>query len=162
MLGSGDGTFIESPGSPFPCGAAPFGIATGDVNGDGTPDLAIVNSPTITAESKGSDGLWILSGDGHGKFSALAGSPFKTGKSPSRLAIGDLDNDGINDIAVTNYNDRSITIFYMSKDNVRESQAISVGNRPDGIAIQDLDGDKKKDILVSNFDDNTITILFSK
>jgi hypothetical protein len=162
LLGNGDGSFTEAEGSPFPCGAAPFGIATGDVNGDGNPDLAIVNSPTITAESKGLDGLWILLGDGRGKFSTLNGSPFKTGKSPSRLAIGDLNNDGVNDVAVTNYNDKSITIFYMSKTGVHKSQTIQAGSHPDGIAVQDLNGDRKKDILVSNFDDNTITILFSK
>lgn len=162
LLGNGNGTFLEPEGSPFQCGAAPFGVAIGDVNGDGNPDLAIVNSPTITAESKGVDGLWILLGNGHGKFSTLYGSPFKTGKSPSRLAIADLDNDGINDIALTNYNDKSISIFYMKKGGVIKSQTIQVGNHPDGIAIHDLNGDGKKDIVVSNFDDNTVTILQSK
>ncbi|MGH2648220.1 MAG: FG-GAP repeat domain-containing protein [Ginsengibacter sp.] len=162
LLGNGDGSFTEAKGSPFPCGAAPFGVAISDVNGDTNPDLAIVNSPTITAESKGLDGLWILTGDGQGNFSALNGSPFKTGKSPSRLAICDLDNDGINDIAVTNYNDKGITIFYMSKSGVHKSQTIQTGNRPDGIAAQDLNADGKKDIVVGNFDDNTITILLSK
>ena len=102
LLGDGNGNFHEAAGSPFACGDAPFGVAIGDVNGDGNPDLAIVNSPTITSESKGSDGLWILLGDGTGKFSSLAGSPFKTGRSPSRLAIGDINGDRINDIAVTN------------------------------------------------------------
>jgi hypothetical protein len=162
LLGNGKGAFIEPNGSPFHCGAAPFGVAIDDVNDDGNPDLAIVNSPTITAESKGMDGLWILLGDGHGNYHTLSGSPFKTGKSPSRLAIGDLDNDGINDIAVTNYNDKSITIFYMSKKGVNKSQTIQVGSHPDGIAIHDLNGDKRKDIIVTNFDDNTVTILLSK
>ncbi|HSZ87570.1 MAG TPA: VCBS repeat-containing protein [Puia sp.] len=162
LLGDGNGKFHEAKGSPFACGAAPFGVAIGDVNGDGNPDLAIVNSPTITSESKGEDGLWILLGDGTGKFSSLSGSPFKTGRSPSRVAIGDLNGDGINDIAVTNYNDKSITIFYMGKNTVAETKTITVGNRPDGIAIHDMNGDGKKDILVSNYDDNNIMILFNK
>ncbi|MBV9988631.1 MAG: VCBS repeat-containing protein [Chitinophagaceae bacterium] len=162
LIGQGDGKFVEAPGSPFSCGAAPFGVSIGDVNGDGTMDLAIVNSPTITAESRGSDGLWILSGDGKGGFLTLPGSPFKTGKSPSRVAIGDLDDDGINDIAVTNYNDKSISLFFMSKNGVRKTQTISAGQRPDGIAIKDINGDRKADILVCNFDDNTVLILTSK
>lgn len=78
------------------------------------------------------------------------------------MAIADLDNNGINDIALTNYNDKSITIFYMEKSGVHKSEAIQAGNHPDGIAIQDLNGDGKKDIVVSNFDDNTVTILLSK
>ncbi|HEV3221323.1 MAG TPA: VCBS repeat-containing protein [Puia sp.] len=162
LLAMGEGKFQEAPGSPFPSGDAPFGIAIGDVNADNNQDIAIVNSPTITAESKGKDGLYILMGDGSGKFAALKGSPFKTGKSPSRLAIGDLNADGINDIAVTNYNDKSITIFYMSKNGVDKTEIIPVGNRPDGIAIHDLNGDGKNDIAVSNFDDNTLIILFQK
>jgi hypothetical protein len=162
LLGDGNGKFHEAEGSPFTCGAAPFAVAVGDVNGDGNPDLAIVNSPTITSESKGEDGLWILLGDGTGKFSSMAGSPFKTGRSPSRVAIGDLNGDGINDIAMTNYNDKSISIFYMGKNAVAESKTIAVGNRPDGIAIHDMNGDGKKDILVSNYDDNNVMILFNK
>jgi len=162
LLGQGNGKFLEAEGSPFSCGDAPFGVAIGDVNGDGNPDLAIANSPTITAESKGTDGLWILLGDGTGKFSSLNGSPFKTGKSPSRVAIDDLNGDGVNDIAVTNYNDKSISIFYMGKSSVISSKTIAVGNRPDGIAIHDLNSDGKNDIVLSNYDDNTITILFNK
>jgi hypothetical protein len=133
-------------------------VAIGDVNGDGHPDLAIVNSPTITSESQGRDGLWILLGDGAGGFRTMKGSPFTTGKSPSRLAIGDLDGDGIDDIAVTNYNDKSITIFYMGMEGVRRSQTLPAGNQPDGIAIADLNGDGKKDIVVGNQEDGTIII----
>jgi FG-GAP-like repeat len=162
LLGEGNGKFHEAPGSPFTCGDAPFGVAVGDVNDDGNPDLAIANSPTITAESNGIDGLWILLGNGTGTFSTLKGSPFKTGKSPSRLAIGDLNDDGINDIAMTNYNDKSISIFYMGKNGVNTSKMIAVGNRPDGIAIHDMNGDGKNDILVGNYDDGTLTILFNK
>jgi len=162
LLGAGEGKFQEAKGSPFLAGDAPFGLAIGDVNGDNNLDLAIVNSPTITAESKGNDGLTILTGDGSGKFSALKGSPFKTGKSPSRVAIGDISGNGINDIAVTNYNDKSISIFYMDKSGVVESKIIKVGSRPDGIAINDMNRDGKNDIIISNYDDNTIMVLFKK
>jgi hypothetical protein len=162
LLGMGVGKFHEAQGSPFPSGDAPFGVAIGDVNGDNNPDLAIVNAPTITAESKGKDGLTVLGGDGSGEFLPLKGSPFKTGKSPSRIAIGDISGDGINDIVVTNYNDKSISIFYMNKNGVAESNIINVGNHPDGVAIHDMNRDGKNDIVVSNYDDNAIMILFKK
>ena len=161
LLGDGNGKFHQPDGSPFACGDAPFGVAIGDVNGDGNTDMAIVNSPTITAESVGKDGLWILLGDGKGNFSTMKGSPFKTGKSPSRIAIGDLNNDSINDIAVTNYNDKSITVFYMNKKTVTDTKTIATGNKPNGIAIQDMNGDGKNDIILSNYLDNNIMILFN-
>jgi hypothetical protein len=162
LLGMGDGTFKEARSSPIPAGDAPFGLAIGDINGDNKPDLVIVNSPTITAESRGKDGLTVLLGDGSGDFHPLKGSPFGTGRSPSRVAIGDVNGDGINDIAITNYNDKSISIYYMNKNGVVKSNTIKAGNRPAGIAIHDMDGDGKCDIIVSNYDDNTIQVILNK
>jgi hypothetical protein len=162
LLGRGDGTFKEAPGSPFPCGSAPFAVAIGDLNGDGQPDLAITDAPTITAESKGPDGLYILLGDGTGHFAPLQGSPFATGKSPSRIAIGDLNGDGINDIAITNYNDKTVTIFLMDRTGVAGTMTIQVGSHPDGICIRDLNKDGKNDIAVTNQADGTLMILLNK
>jgi FG-GAP-like repeat len=162
LLGQGNGKFREAGNSPFPAGDAPFGVAIGDVNGDNNLDLVIVNAPTITAESKGKDGLTILLGNGSGGYLPLKGSPFETGKSPSRVAINDMNGDGINDIVVTNYNDKSISIFYMNKEGVAGSHIIKVGNHPDGVDIHDMNLDGKKDIVVSNYDDNTVMILFNK
>lgn len=162
LLSDGKGNFTEATGSPFPCGDAPFAVAVGDVNGDGNADLAIADAPTITAESKGRDGLFILLGDGKGGFSSLKGSPFTTGKSPSRVAIGEIVGSGIADIAVTNYNGKSISVYFMDKTGVMSVKVIQVGNRPDGIAIGDLNADGKGDIVVGNFDDGTINILLSK
>jgi FG-GAP-like repeat len=162
LLCDGKGNFTEANGSPFSCGNAPFGVAVGDVNGDGYTDIAIADAPTITAESKGKDGLFILSGDGKGNFSPLKGSPFTTGKSPGRVATGDIDGNGIADIAVTNYNGKSISVFFMTKNGAMPGKIIQVGNHPDGIAIGDLNADGKGDIVVGNFDDNTINILLSK
>ncbi|HET6256581.1 MAG TPA: VCBS repeat-containing protein [Puia sp.] len=155
-------TFRQAPGSPFPCGDAPFAVAIGDINGDGHPDLIITDAPTITSESKGRDGLYILLGDGTGRFRPLQDSPFATGKSPSRLAIGDLNGDGINDIAVTNYNDRTITIFYMNKTGVAGKTTIQAGNHPDGICIRDFNKDGKNDLAVTNQEDGTVMILLNK
>ncbi|MEO6538961.1 MAG: VCBS repeat-containing protein, partial [Ferruginibacter sp.] len=162
LLCDGNGNFREAKGSPFSCGDAPFAVAVGDVNGDGNPDLVIADAPTITAESKGHDGLFILVGDGKGNFSALKGSPFATGKSPSRIAIGDVDANGLADISLTNYNDKTISIFMMTKNGLLPGKVIPVGSHPDGIATGDLNGDGKADIVVANFDDNSLNILLSK
>jgi hypothetical protein len=159
LLGDGKGGFTQPPGSPFACGDSPFGVAIGDVNGDSHADLAIVNSPSITASNTGQDGLTILLGDGRGRFARMPGSPFTTGKSPSRVAIGDINGDGINDIVTTNYNGNSITVFLVSKKGVVSSYTIAVGQKPDGVAIADIDGDGKKEILVTNSNDGTLNII---
>ncbi|MDB5087468.1 MAG: repeat-containing protein [Mucilaginibacter sp.] len=161
LLGDGKGNFKEAAGSPFACGDSPFGVAVGDIDHDGNPDLAIINSPTITSENKGRDGLTILMGDGTGKFKPMPGSPFATGESPSRVAMGDLNGDGIKDIAVANYKSNSITVFIMNKHGVAANYTVKTGTFPDGIAIADLNGDGKGDIVVSNSGEYYINIIFS-
>ena len=92
----------------------------------------------------------------------MVGSPFATGTGPTRVAIGDLDGDKIDDIAVTNYKDNTITIFYMGTKGVKRTKTLRVGNHPDGICIKDLNGDGKNDIAVGNQDDGTVTLLLQQ
>jgi hypothetical protein len=159
LLGDGNGNFSTHL---FDAGNTPFGVATGDLNGDGNIDLAVVNAPTISGGKTGKDGLTILLGDGNGNFSILHGSPFETGLGPTRVAVGDLNNDGVNDIAVSNYKSDFVSVYYMSKNGVQSSIQLPIGKHSDGIAIFDIDGDGKKDIIATSSDDNNVTIFFGK
>jgi FG-GAP-like repeat len=163
LLGDGKGGFRQPAGSPFPCGDSPFNVAIGDVNGDGIPDLAIVNSPSSTSDRTGRDGLTILLGDGKGGFTRMAGSPFLTGKRPNMVAIGDINGDGVGDVVVSNPDDDTITIFTMSrKGTVAGRTTLSVSGHPKGLAIRDLNGDGKADIVVTNSAANAVTVILSK
>jgi hypothetical protein len=163
LLGDGKGNFKEATGSPFPCGDSPFGFAIGDVNADGKPDLAILNSPASTADRTGKNGLTVLFGDGKGKFTIMKGSPYEAGKIPNRVAIGDVNGDGINDIVTSDNDTNKIYLFLMSEnESILASSSITVGNHPKGVAIADLNGDGKGDIVVCNNLDNDITIIASK
>lgn len=162
LLSDGRGGFKESAGSPFAAGDAPFNLAIGDVNGDGKIDLAVVDSPSSMAEGRGKDGLNVMLGNGNGGFTTLPGSPFITGKIPNRVAIGDVNGDGVNDIAVSSPDGNNITLFLMSRRNVASSSTIAVDGQPKGLAIRDLNGDSKADIVVTNNADNAVTVLLSK
>lgn len=163
LLGDGRGGFSPSAGSPFHCGDSPFNFAIGDVNGDGKPDLAIVNSPSSTSDRKGKDGLTILLGDGAGGFRMMTGSPFATGKTPNLAAIGDTNGDRIADIAVSSPDGNNITLFLMSSQGtVASSSTIAVTGHPKGLTIRDLNGDGKAEIVITNNSDNTVTVILSK
>jgi hypothetical protein len=163
LLGDGKGGFRQPPGSPFPCGDSPFNVAIGDVNGDGIPDLAIINSPSSTSDRSGSDGLTILIGDGRGGFTKLRGSPFATPPRPNMVAIGDVNGDGVADIVVSNPDSDSVTIFLMSRNGaVANRYTLTVPGHPKGLAIRDLNGDGKADIVVTNNAANSVTIILSK
>ncbi|HYV95644.1 MAG TPA: VCBS repeat-containing protein [Chitinophagales bacterium] len=160
LLGDGNGSFNEAAGSPFPCGDSPFGLAIGDVNADGKPDLAIVNSPASTGGRTGVNGMTVLLGDGTGKFIMMKGSPYDAGEIPNRIAIGDVNGDGVNDIVLSDNNSNKITLFLMSKaGSVSSASVITVGNHPKGVAIADLDGDGKGDIVACNNTDDDILII---
>jgi hypothetical protein len=163
LLGNGKGMFKAAAGSPFPCGNSPFGFAIGDLNGDGKPDLAIVNSPASTTDRTGINGLTVLYGDGAGKFTMMNGSPLAAGKIPNRVAIGDVNGDGINDVVVSDNDDNKIYLYIMKKrGGVLSSSSITAGNHPKGLSIADLNGDGKGDILVCNNLYNSISIILSK
>ncbi|MEP7323415.1 MAG: VCBS repeat-containing protein [Saprospiraceae bacterium] len=163
LLANGKGSFDEAPGSPFPSGDNPFGIAISDLNADHHPDLAIINSPGSMASGKGINGMTVLIGDGKGGFAMMKGSPFDAGKIPNRIASCDINGDGINDIVTSDNDSDKIYCFLMSKEGgVLSSLSIKVGNHPKGVAIADLNGDRKSDIIVCNQLDNDISILISK
>src|SRR5215469_12246831 len=66
LLSNCDGTF-QKPVA-VPAGSNPAGIATGDFNGDGKQDFAVIN--------QNDDSVSIFLGDGTGKFTAASASPF--------------------------------------------------------------------------------------
>jgi hypothetical protein len=163
LLGNGNGKFNEAAGSPSPCGDAPFGVAIGDVNGDGKPDLAVINSPASTTDRTGKNGLTILLGDGTGKFTMTKASPYEAGKIPNRVAIGDVNGDGVNDIVTSDNDSNRIYLFLMNRNGSTSSScSIAVGNHPKGVAIADLNGDGKGEIVVCNNLDDDIMIITGK
>src|SRR6266478_5631229 len=77
-------------------GNNPFSVAIGDLNGDGIPDLAVANA----AAGGGSSTVSVLLSNGDGSFQNQI--TYATGANPYFLAIGDLNGDGISDLAVAN------------------------------------------------------------
>jgi hypothetical protein len=162
LLSNGQDAFVQPAGSPFPCGDSPFNVAAGDVNADGLLDLAIVNSPSSTSDRSGRDGLTVLLGDGHGSFRPLKGSPFTTDRFPNLVAIGDIDGNGVNDIAVSIPDSDRIVIFSMARGGAVVSRNVAVHGHPKGLVIHDFDGDGKGDIAVANNSARMITFIFGK
>ncbi|HTS67720.1 MAG TPA: FG-GAP-like repeat-containing protein, partial [Terriglobia bacterium] len=91
FINNGDGTF--QPPVNYSIGNPPQAIVAGDFNGDGIPDLAVVNTgnPQQSVVS-------ILLGNGNGTFQAHV--DFAVGMAGVSLVAGDFNGDGRLDLAV--------------------------------------------------------------
>jgi len=174
FLSNGDGTFTPAPHSPFTVngglfgGSFPLAIAVGDFNGDGNLDLAITNIPiggtcAITSLLGNlCSSVAVLLGDGHGSFQG-ANNFDPGGHLPSSVAVGDFNGDGKQDLAITNFNDSSISILLGDGTGTNFRAATNspmhVGSRPTWVSVGDLDGDGILDLAVANADDGTVSIL---
>jgi len=105
LLGKGDGTFAEATGSPISSGVGkgPVAIASGDLNADAKPDIAVANQTDNSVS--------VLLNNGDATFTPATGSPLQTAASPTGVAIADFNQDGLADIAVTNGGANTFRVF---------------------------------------------------
>src|SRR5437870_4295723 len=160
LLADGRGNFARRD---FPVPADPFGIAIADLNGDHHLDIAIAHYSGHGTDP-GKNALSVLFGDGKGYFSLAKGSPFSTGHYPGTVAAGDLNNDGIADIVVPNYEDGTLTIYLCARSGITLAgySPIRVGHTPHGVVVADLNHDGKGDIVVAEEEDNEVLVLLGK
>jgi hypothetical protein len=95
-------------------------------------------------------------------FHEARSSPEATGDGPRSIAVADLDGDGDQDLATTNYLSDDVTILKGSGGGNffgRASSPETAGAIPFSIAAADLDGDGDRDLAVANADSDNVTIL---
>ncbi len=85
------------------------------------------------------------------------------GLSPSNIALGDLDRDGLLDVVVTNDGSAVVSIFQNISSGktiiVSAAVHIGVGMAANHAAIADIDGDGRLDILTANRGSHSISVL---
>jgi hypothetical protein len=158
FLGKGDGTF--SPGATLATTGGPTWVAVGDFNGDGVPDLAAILNPGASALGS----VEIFLGQGNGTFTPVASEP-AVGYSPTTIVTGDLNGDGILDLAVANLTSNSsqpatVTVLLGKGDGTftPTTQTLLTGNLPFSVAIGDFNGDGIPDLVTANEGGNTATV----
>lgn len=149
LLNNGNGTFASA--ANYNVGWLPTGVAIGDLNNDGIPDLAVTNY--------GSNDVSILLGKGDGTF-APGPTPTLAGQTnPYGVVIADLNGDGKQDVAFTNFKSATLEVYLGNGDGSFQSPSIySTNETPTGIVTADFNRDGKLDIAVGNAYANNISI----
>ena len=155
---------VSFPKLDFSAGVLPYGVAIGDLDGDGKPDFVVTNYTSHSISIFRNTGV----GDSISSNSFAAPVDFAVGSGPWGVAIGDLDGDGKLDIVVSNGNSGTISVFRnTSVSGIITSASFAPkvdfatgggGGGGYGVAIADLDGDGKPDIVVTNRNSNTISV----
>jgi hypothetical protein len=126
----------------YPVGAQPAGVAVGDVDGDGVPDLVTVNA--------GGNSVSVLRGQGDGTFAGAVDYP--VGARPGYVALADLEGNGLPDIVTTNAADNSVSVLLNNGDGTFAPAVTyaSGGVNPGPVAVGDFNGDGIPDLVVVN------------
>lgn len=155
LLGDGTGRFSPDPKGPFPTGQTPIWIDRADFNGDGRPDLAVVNWFVGT--------LTILLGDGAGGFVREPDIVMPPGYILQSIVAGDIDGDGIADLVVPVANQSDSGFYVLLGDgrggfHIAASGIVENSGGNTGIAIADFNGDGRLDIATANSSAGTASV----
>jgi gliding motility-associated-like protein len=155
LLNTGSsGTISFAAKADFATGINPQNIAIGDFDGDGKPDVAVVNNGATTVSV-----LHNISSVSTLGFDAKI--DFTIGNGARSVAVGDFDGDGKLDLAVANYTSNTISLLRnisSSSVNFAAKIDLATASQPTTVSIGDLDGDGKPDLAVSNNGASTVSV----
>jgi type II secretory pathway component GspD/PulD (secretin) len=154
--GNGDGTFSPVTGSPFALPSTetgPIAMTVADFDGDGNPDLAIVNQTT--------QNVTILQGKGDGTFAPFPNSPLTVGKFPVAITSGTLNGSNGPALAIVNQQDNTLSV-YLGNGNgtfaAASQSPLATDTTPSGVVIADLAQSTTGGIAVTNTAVGTVTV----
>jgi len=86
---------------------------------------------------------------------------FSQTSTPSALALGDFNGDGLTDFVIANFDTNDLTIFVQLSPNqfTQIQPTIPAGTAPSALTVADFNGDGILDIAVANMGDDNVNIL---
>jgi len=132
-------------------GQNPSDIATGDFNGDGRPDLAVVGQFDSTVS------IYLAKVDG--TFQPRV--DYTVGTFPRNILAADLNGDGNLDLAITGGQPADTVTVLLGKGDgtFQVAGSFATGHSPGRAAAGDLNGDGKMDLVIPNASDASVSVL---
>lgn len=136
-------------------GFFPECLEAADVNNDGVADLVVCHSTPDSGEGV----VTVLLGRGNGSFAS--GIDFKVGTTPSTVAIGDTNSDGLADVVVGDTDARRVFVLYGTGDASLLSAPVGLVDvaAPSALAIRTSPSEALPELLVASLASNQVLIL---
>jgi hypothetical protein len=140
LINKGNGSFGVK--RDFATGAGPRSVAIGDLNADGSRDVATANHDANTVS--------VLFNNGDGSLRPKR--DYATGRGTRSVAIDDVNGDGKPDLVTANIGDANgISVLLNTGDGTFQAKRdFGPGLLPLDLAIGDLNGDSKPDLATVN------------
>ena len=143
-------------------GTDPYFVTAGDVNGDGKPDLVVVNKNDATVSI-------YLDTTAPGATTPSFATPetFDTGTFPTCAAITDVNGDGKPDLIVADYGSNAVLVLFNTTSpgaatpSFAPQQAFATGSNPVFVIVADINGDGKPDMIATNYDQASVSVLLN-
>lgn len=132
-------------------------LEVGDLNNDGKKDMV------VTYAKRGENGILLYYQDKNRSLSFDVIS-LESGDNPCASAIGDLNNDGLNDLVYVNSHSNDAYIHYQTEGliPVEKNVTLITGQTPFCVKIGDFNGDRLNDIVISNEFTNKTFIYYQR
>ena len=140
----------------YNAGISPTDVKIGDLDKDGNPDIVVGNWGWVAPDNTGSVSVLLQDATNPGYF--FAADDYNFGCNVSEVSVGDLNNDGLLDVAIaSSCSSCRITILFQDIINIGTFlPAIQYsciqpehGNSTESIAVGDINDDNFNDLIVS-------------
>jgi hypothetical protein len=145
----------QKPKNSYEVAGNPWGMACGDFNRDGKPDL--VTTGAQFSGNAGNNSITVL-------LSGSAGGHVRTdyavGMNPVAVAAGDLNRDGNSDLVVSNLYGPSVSVLLGNGDGTFRSQmTTSLRTQAVDLVLGDFNRDGILDLATANVQAATVSVM---
>lgn len=138
-----------------------------------------VNELTVAAISSRSAADILSVDDQGGVFSVFSNQGdgifnddvvFGCTSNPRTTLVGDIENDGLNDVLVIDSRDSTLTCYWNAKKKLAQANdgivkageiSFAAGKNPLGLVVGDFNGDGYDDVAVANNESSTLSLYYS-